>query len=192
MEKIVVFDFDKTLTNNDTTFPFFLYCCKFNILRYFFVIPFVFIKILSKLNFITVKQEKEIGLKFFCPSNVLFKNAAVKFAEKIALNSLYYDYLLKYKRAQNVKIIIASAAFEDILKSIFPNLLIIGTKINSAKGGKIIGIKQHPFGKEKANLLKHKFNKIDFFYTDSMNDIYTTYLALKTFWVAKGKIISQS
>jgi len=41
MEEIVVFDFDKTLTNYDTTLPFFIFCCRKKKSRFLFL-PFFF------------------------------------------------------------------------------------------------------------------------------------------------------
>lgn len=192
MRKTIVFDFDKTLTNYDTTLPFFLYCCKSNYLRLFFLPIYLIFKILSKLNIISIKQEKQIGLKLFCTRDYRsFQVLCKQFADNIKLNTIFEDHLTKLKTKHNLYI--ASASFEEYLIHLFPDITVIGTqlKINSKKG-RICGIKNHPFREEKLSLLMlNNINHIDVFYTDSDNDIPTTTISKKVIWVKNGKVINR-
>lgn len=188
--KIIVYDFDKTLTNYDTTLPFFLYCSKkkpFIIIK----LPFYFcIKVMSKFRFITVKREKEIGLKLFCSKKYSdFKNDAITFSKKIVLNDLYREDFQNNEFEKN-KIIVASAAFKDIIDSLFLNTINFGTTLKVDDKGYIIGIENHPFKREKLEILKgNGIDKIDVFYTDSKNDIYVSWISKEILWIKNGEVI---
>lgn len=188
--KIIVYDFDKTLTNYDTTLPFFLYCSKKKPFG-FIKLPFFFcVKIMSKFRLITVKREKEIGLKLFCSKKYSdFKNDAITFSEKIVLNDLYREDF-QNNEFENNKIIVASAAFKDIIDCLFPNSINYGTTLKVDNRGLIIGIDIHPFNKEKLEVLnKSGIYHIEKFYTDSENDIYVSEISKNTFWVKNGEIV---
>lgn len=97
MRKIVVFDFDKTLTDIDTTLPFFAFCSKGSRLRLFFLNIYYLLKILSKFKIISVKKEKEIGLLLFCPRDINeFKRLCYQFSKTISLNDIYFNEYKKY------------------------------------------------------------------------------------------------
>ncbi|MCI1780151.1 MAG: haloacid dehalogenase-like hydrolase [Bacteroidales bacterium] len=191
MEKIIVFDFDKTLTNYDTTFPFFLFCCKKKPLGFFLIPVFSFFMFLSKMKIISVKWEKEIGLKLFCRSDYSFYlKCCSNFSHKVTLNNVYSEFIEKKSSLGN-RIILASASFNDYLNKIFPDVEIIGTTVLNEKG-RIKGISRHPFGFDKREaLIKAGIEKIDLFYTDSRNDICVSNMAKKTIWVANGRILNK-
>jgi len=189
MKDVIIFDFDKTLTNYDTTFSFFLFCCKYHKIKYLLIPFFIFIKLSSKFKIISVKKEKEIGLILFCPNDVSeFRKRCSQFATTIKLNEIYHSCFIKLK---NKNIIIASASFQLYLECLFPENIVIGTTVELDKDmKKIIGIDNHPFGKEKAEILLTKgISMINSFYTDSKTDIPTSQLSEKTYWVKRGKII---
>lgn len=190
MEKTVVFDFDKTLTNYDTILPFFIFCCKGRPLLLLFLPLFIFIKILTKFNIISVQKEKEIGLLLFCPKRIAdFKNLCVDYSKTIKLNSIYYNYYQDTVTNQSTKVIIASASFQYYLEPLFSGSLVIGTTLKINKKNKIIGICCHPFNMEKLReLKKYGITKIETFYTDSINDLPVVKHAEKTVWIKKGII----
>ena len=64
-KKIIVFDFDKTLTKNDTIFGFYLYVTKKNLLFPFKIVLYVIIILLSKLKLINNTSLKKLGVLFF-------------------------------------------------------------------------------------------------------------------------------
>jgi len=190
VEKIIIFDFDKTLTNYDTSFLFFLFCCKRKPLRYLYIPFFIGIKVLSKFNILSVKKEKEIGLYLFCRSDYsYFKKCCVNFAKTISLNKIYYDIFLKLNSEKENKILILSASFKDYLDQIFKNIVVIGSEVSCNKDGKITGIKSHPFGIEKKKIIKLSgIKRIHLFYTDSLSDMYISEMADNTIWIKNGKI----
>ena len=192
MEKIIVFDFDKTLTNYDTTLPFFLFCCKGNRIRVIFLPLYFLIKIMSKLRFISVKKQKEIGLKFFCPRSIQeFTQLCSRFSETIKLNDLYFTEFLRLSNGNN-KIVVASASFQCYLENLFQGIEVIGSLVEVDSLDRIIGIGRHPYKEEKAALLQTKsWSGIKCFYTDSKNDSPTVNLSEKTIWVCQGRMVEE-
>ena len=192
-KKVIVFDFDKTLINDDSTLLLFNYCCKKSPLRYSLMPIYFLLKVLSKLNFISVKREKEFGLLFFCPQNIAdFRTICYEVSQLLKLNNLYNEEFLPYFKT-NSKLVIASAGFTYCLENLFPDILIIGTTVNVNCMGKIVGIKDHPFREEKARIiLSEGIEQIYKFFTDSKNDIPTSILAKKTNWVKNGEIVKQT
>jgi len=193
-KKVIVFDFDKTLTNYDTILPFFLFCCRKNVIRYLLIPLYLLIKILSKFGLISVKIEKEIGLIFFCPKNIHdFHLMCIEFSKTVELNQIFNDIYAKILKLKVHILIIVSGSFQHYLDEIFPNILVIGTTLKLDKKNNIIGIDDHPFKYEKVELLKKNgINSIDIFYTDSKNDIPITNFAKKTNWINKGEIVHRN
>jgi len=191
MEKVIVFDFDKTLTDKDTVLPFFLFCCKMRPLGYFFLPIYYLIKILSKIRLLTVKKEKELGLMFFCPKDKKrFQKLSCDFHSTLRLNQIYY---LDYKNAvsSGTTVIVASASFESYLKDLFPDAVVVGTTLLFDKvRDRLLGIDKHPFGLEKKNMLNDLgVLAVDVFYTDSKNDLPTARMAKKVVWIKSGKVL---
>jgi phosphoserine phosphatase len=137
---------------------------------------------MSKIQVISVKKEKEIGVKLFCPKTIQeFRKLCSQFSETLKLNEIYYNELIPLKNANN-KIVIASASFQYYLENLFPGIDIIGTLLEINSIGEITGISQHPFKEEKATLLQSKkFSGIKCLYTDSKDDLPTTKLSEKQF-----------
>lgn len=169
MSKIVVYDFDKTLTKRDTLFGFFVFNEKYNISFFLKTFLYFCLMVLSKFKIISNFKLKDMGIKLFLKNlkkedlNYKIKN----YKEKIEYNFLYE----KVDFSEN-NIYIISASFEDYLREIFPkNINVIGSKLKIDSLG-IKGLEFNCYGKNKVEILKEMgIDKIDIFYTDSMSDL---------------------
>jgi hypothetical protein len=192
MQKIIVFDFDKTLTNKDTILLFFIFCCRKNPWLYFATPILFFNKILSKIKWISIQKEKEIGMCIFCPSNMDdFKETCINYSKTIKLNNIVNQLNKEYSLQNNV--IIASASFQYYIQPLFPHIPVIGTLVNTSDNGKIKNISQHPFQAEKWKTLSdYGINYIDEFYTDGHNDNIICDHAKIVHWICNGKITNRN
>lgn len=189
--KIIVFDFDKTLTDQDTTLMFFIFACRGSLVRWF-AIPFYFLlMILTRLKLLSVLRLKEIGLRLFCPRDLSdFNSLCREFSKTITLNGLYEEFVSSMENSDHF-VIVASASFEAYLTELFKGALIIGTRLSVDRNCKISGISSHPFRDEKREILEqHGFFNIDLFYTDSKNDIFTANISKRVEWVRSGKVLT--
>ena len=167
--KIIVFDFDKTLTYMDSLKELFLgEMCG---LKYPLRAYYMFLAVLSKFKIITVRKEKELMIKLLFRSDEgVFAVRCQKQAGNIKLNPVFNKVSAHIEEGDRV--IILSASSEYLLKEVFKgtNVGIIGTTFICDKG-KIKRINQHPFGKEKYDLLiKQGITNVDEMYYDSHND----------------------
>jgi len=193
MAQVIVFDFDKTLTRYDTILPFFVFCASKRPLRFLFLPLYFACKVLSKFGFITVQKEKELGLFLLCPRRYAeFKVLAEEFAAKLtsgALNGVYSSDFARYE-SSGVRLIIASASFQEYLQHIFPNQEVIGSACRVSAEGLIEGLTHHLYKEEKAHALKMAgIEEIDVFYTDSASDMPVAEMSQTVKWVKDGVVI---
>lgn len=179
---ILVYDFDKTLTNEDSL-SHIIYNkigCKYHIL-----LLYIGLKILSKIKLITVRKEKEIICSILFKGEKDLSHSIIKYISNIKLNTIADTIDVKFN---NNKIIILSAAPEELLMSIFPHYTIIGAKL-IYKSNRFI-IKQHPYGDEKLSLLiKNGITLIDECYYDSISDECLLKISRRGFKIKNAKII---
>ena len=164
---VVVFDFDKTLTKQDTVMGF---------LESASVKPLVPLRkwvmlcwaVLHKLKLISNNRLKQAGVKLFLEgmSSEMIRQKAEQYASGIQLNDLYRsEYLLEYPEA-----IIATASYEDYVKPLFGKSLILGARL-AYKDDVVSGLLRNAYGAQKVNLLREQgIAKVDIFYTDSFSD----------------------
>ena len=96
---MVVFDFDKTLTVKDTVFDFFIFCSKMNkTFAYINYFIYLFIMILCKINIVSNKRLKKIGIYLFL-SKIKFNdldNFVKLFSKSIKLNYKVVEIFNRY------------------------------------------------------------------------------------------------
>lgn len=167
---IIVFDFDKTLTYKDTLYGFYEAVSgdtpSFKV-KY---VLFLFIAILAKVKLISNDSLKKFGIKLFLKGK--HKNKINKkgkeYASSIKLNRIYSE---DFKKIPSKNKIIVSASFEEYLKPVFPDHLIIGSKILFDKNGRVKGLDRNLYGERKLTFLHYTgVEYIDVLYTDSYAD----------------------
>ena len=170
MEKVIVFDFDKTLTYKDTLFDFFCFVTNKNLTYWLRVLFFIFAIILTKIGVITNYNLKQFGififLKGISESDLFLKSK--QYSKKIILNKLYHNFDFESRK----KIYIITASFVDYIIPLFPkNIKIFGSKFLFKKN-KIYALDFNCFKSNKKEILiRNGIKEIDVFYTDSLNDI---------------------
>ena len=151
MSKIVVYDFDGTLSYGDSMEE--LFNSKMRGVKAGFRLYYYFLKVLSKLRLSTVKREKERMVKLlFHSEEKAFCDACVGQAKGYTFSPIME--MLKKDVQDGNRVIVLSASSEYFLKTVFDNdtVEIFGATFNCEEG-KIRSIKQHPFYHEKVDTL---------------------------------------
>lgn len=177
--KVVVFDFDKTLTYSDTLMRFFINSSEKRITLLYKMPLYLTAMILAKTKIISNTTMKKFGVLLFLKNmdantiNEVSKNYALQ----IKCNKLYNSFNFN----SNSKIIIITASFSSYVKHLFPkNVLVLGSELVYRKD-RVRGLKYNCYGKYKTELLLIKgVNHIDVFYTDSKSDLPLVEISSKT------------
>lgn len=186
--KVLVFDFDKTLTYKDS---FTQLCCQrmLHMTRWWVFPVYITLKILSKFRLISVKREKEIAIYILFPHRISeYNKICQEFSSRIKLNPIV-NRLNKAIDPRN-RIIILSASPREYIQPLFPEIEIYATELKVDHTGKIKGIDRHPYGPAKSEVLVAQgVTHIDEMYYDSHSD--EVLIPLCDVWhkVAAGKII---
>lgn len=182
---MIIFDFDKTLTDNDTLFGFYKEANKDSVffqLKRFILIGFA---IASKLKLLNNLQLKKIGIYLFLKGKTQkeIEKTAKDYASIIRLNSIYSTDFLSCPKQERI---IISASFEVYLKELFPGENIIGARL-AYNQQKVIGIERNMFGKDKPLALqKMDIETFDCLYTDSYSDRPLMDIAGRVYLVENG------
>lgn len=186
-KEIIVFDFDKTLTYNDTLFGFFIHASKLNFLFPFKVFLYFTLMICAKFNFITNQRLKEYGVLIFLKtkSAKYINSVSNSYVKKIKFNRLFKQYDFR----NNQIFYVVSASFEDYIKTIFPrNVNVIGSKMAYLMG-EVIGLQFNCYKENKIEALEsHGIYEIDVFYTDSYSDLALASISKKIIIVKGDKL----
>lgn len=172
MSKVVVFDFDKTLTKRDTLLDFFLFQKKINAALLCKIIIYFGCMILFKLHIINNFSLKSVGVYLFLNSigrqEFLIKCRAFANSNKVKFSKLYYTYNF----VEGEKYYVVTASFEDYVKAILPeHFRVIGSNLSwDENDTPALGMNCYKENKLK-RLMDIGVYFIDNFYTDSYDDI---------------------
>jgi phosphoserine phosphatase len=185
-KSIIAFDFDRTLTDKDTLFNFFLQVkTSFRIIK---IILYLIAMVMAKLKIISNTKLKVIGILFFLSkkSKSEIERIGEAYAKTIKLNTIYYQYYTKLTDAW-----IISASFYEYLQFIFPKQRIIASRLQYDAKGLVEGLAFNCYKDAKLIAIqKENIYWIDVFYTDNpKNDESIIKITNKTFLVSKGKIL---
>ena len=169
-KKIVVFDFDKTLTYKDTLFDFYISIVEKNYKLPLKIFCYFFFMVLFKFKLISNDFLKKIGF------NIFIKGKKISFLEdkaKLYVKKIKYNLLFNSFNFENPtqKIIIISASYEVYLKYIFnKNIEVIASRF-IAENGVATEFDYNCYSDYKSKILKQLgYNCIDVLYTDSFSD----------------------
>jgi phosphoserine phosphatase len=177
---VVVFDFDKTLTKQDTLWGFYK-CCNPYWYRGFKDVFYLCFSLLHVLKIIDNDRLKKIGILIYLKGKKReeLNNYGKQYAKNIVFNDVYHSvFLIKYPDA-----IIASASYEEYLRPIFTNNKLIASRLEY-QHDKVVGLKDNAYAyTKKTMLIKEHINEIDIFYTDSKSDLPVCGLSKNVIWV---------
>lgn len=189
MQKVIVFDFDDTLTTFDTIFPFFYFCCENNLfVKSTKKSGWYFLMFLYKAGIISNQTLKNLGIRLFIKG--LSKSRIAELSEKFVKRLSYHNSVLaklEEHLQKGEKVIISSASFEEYLNISLPDnksLVKLSSKIKYIKD-KARSLEFNNYGAEKVNYFKQNGLKIDTFYTDSYSDRFVAQTAEKIVVVKK-------
>lgn len=186
---MVVFDFDKTLTDKDTLYGYYKEADGNHPYFLFKRVALIFAAVLYKVGFIDNTQLKKFGVFLFLKDKPLeeIQKKAATYASKIRLNTVYSEHFLATPK--NKRIII-SASLDVYLSALFPEEAIVGTNLHF-NNGKLAGLKRNMYGKQKVRALQQKgIYHIECLYTDSYSDKPLMVIAEQVRLVKNGKVTS--
>lgn len=191
MSKTIVYDFDKTLSYGDSMEELFI--SEMQGLKVVYKFYYYFLKVLSKLRLSTVIREKEKMIKMlFHSDEMAFRSACERQAKGYKFSPIM-EILKKDVADDNNRVIVLSASSEFFLNTVFKGIdvEILGTTF-LCKGGKILGIKQHPFNHKKVDsLVEHGVSVVDAAYFDSEWDECLKPLCRNWYKVKNGIIVEK-
>jgi phosphoserine phosphatase len=182
---MIVFDFDKTLTNDDTLFGFYRAVNKEGIFFPLKRLLFFVIAIGKKIKLIDNHQLKKLGIYIFLKGKTKeeLKNAAESYASEIDLNTIYRTDFLNCAKQNRL---IISASYEIYINELFPDETIIASRL-AYKQNRVEGIKRNVFGKNKQLILREMgIQTIEWLYTDSYTDRPLMEMAEQVYLVNEG------
>lgn len=189
MDKVIVFDFDKTLSYKDSLVEIFkseMVGSKFIFRPIYFMI-----QVVTKLGLLSRETEKSLMIKALFQNNeTSFIRACHRYAERKDLNPIYNTFIERSKTDARVVVLSASAQYflEHILREV-NDIEIIGTTF-SVHGGVIDGIVRHPSGRNKRKILDDMgILVIDECYYDSKSDECLLPISKSYYRIKNGKII---
>ncbi|MDF2865562.1 MAG: polysaccharide biosynthesis protein GtrA [Clostridia bacterium] len=186
MEDLIVYDFDKTIYDGDSTLNFYFFCLLNNIFLVRYIPSQIIAFILYKLK---IKNKLYFKQKFFGFLGGI-KNIDKQVSDFWKLNEKKIKKWYINKGHENDVIISASPEF--LLKYIFDKIEI--NKLIATDVDKKSGVFNSPncYGEEKVNRMNKQFGKfkIKEFYSDSISDIHLAKLAEYSYLV-KGNNINK-
>ena len=186
MQKVVVFDFDGTLTNYDTLVKFFIEQIKMQ-KRYGLYVVLFALKVSSKLKMTSIAFEKMTMLRLLFGYNMVkMRSAFIDYAKRIQLNEL--GNLPNRKQLEGDRVIILSASPSEYIKQVYPKCEVVGLEYVLTRES--LTVTRHPYGEEKKRILIDMgLEQIDEFYYDSKSDEAVLTIVIKEYKVNKGKIL---
>lgn len=180
MNKVVVFDFDKTLTIKDTNLGFFIFSGKQQRLFKIKLLFYFGLLLIRKLRFISNTRLKNLGFYLFLKSknekDVLLLSE--NYSKSIKLNQPLKELLLFHKK-DNDRVVITTASLSSYVNPIFPDIEVVGSELDFTR--KQRKLKIHCYSQKKVELLNSiGINKIDVLYTDSISDLPMVMIAVTT------------
>lgn len=183
---MVVFDFDKTLTNADTLKGFYNEF-RSDFYFYFKKLILIFAAVLYKCSVINNDRLKKIGVSLFLKGKKVSEIdvAGRRYAKKIPLNKIYFEEYLQTSKDNRM---IVSASFQEYLKYVFPEERIIASSL-SYDSNLVKGLAENLYGKTKREfLIKCEINFIERLYTDSYSDRFLMEISKEVFLVKREKM----
>lgn len=169
MKRVIVYDFDKTLTYRDTLFDFFRFASDKNIFYPFKVTIYFISMVLAKFNLFSNKRLKSIGVALFLKGleKKIFMNRCENYYLYIEFNQLYK----KLSFDKDADYYIVSASFEDYLRPLFPSFVkILGSRIEY-QDERVDRMGRNCYKNKKVDYLKEiGVDSIDTLFTDSFSD----------------------
>lgn len=191
MKNVIIFDFDKTLTNRDTLSGFYALISKEKSFRPFRHVLYFITEVGYFLKIFGNDTLKKVGVRLFLKgiSFECYQDYCQIYAARIQMNTNVIN-LLKNRQKQGYEVWILSASFEDYIKCTL-NVNVEASKLR-VKSGKIVGLDINNYGRRKKSfLLSHFKNRaIKEFYTDHISDFAAASLSESVFMVS-GNIIEE-
>ena len=186
---IIIFDFDKTLTDYDTLLGFYRSASNSKGIFAFKKLIFSLFSLCYKLKIINNDVLKSIGIIFFLygKQKKEILKIAKEYSKNIKLNKLYYNNFMDSINSN--KVLVVSASFEEYLIHLFPQDILIASQIKYSSNGRVVGLERNIYGeKKKIALAKNNIKNIDILYTDNLSDKPLMEISKTIYLIKNGEI----
>ena len=174
MRRVVVYDFDKTLTYKDTLTGFFTHCAEKNVLYPLKLFVYGVAMVLAKFGFMDNTRLKKTGVKLFLQSKSRdeITECAGSYGDKIVFNKLFYEVTEgKETAGSDDTVCVVSASFEEYLTLLFSSKIVVNGSRLKYTNDRVSGLEINCYKDKKVQrLTEGGIKKIDILYTDSYSD----------------------
>ena len=190
-ESNVVFDFDRTLINPDTTLGFFLFE-QFWAKKFFIFMHYGLLAVLRRLGIITVEQVKLHLLNYWYRHESLqsLEEKGVRYSKTLKLNGLeclLYEELSR----KDSRVWIATASLDIWVLPLFGSLdvWVLSSSVHKNARGRWVFL-THCYADAKAEALKSKgVMVLERVYTDGRSDAPLVNICLEWYGVRHGRVV---
>lgn len=186
-KKVIVFDFDKTMTEKDTILGFYRFASRFK-LSYSLKLPIYYLfAILTKMKFKSNMELKRLGVRLFLNGleKEYLEKVGIDYSSEIKMNDIYRTDFFEYP-VENV--LVMSASYEVYLNPLFPNHRVVGSLLSYDSSLKVSDLLINMYGERKQEWLNdHGIDEIDLLYTDSFSDKPLMDISKNVFLVKNGE-----
>lgn len=190
-ESNVVFDFDRTLINPDTTLGFFLFE-QFWARKFFIFMHYSLLAMLRRMGIITVAQVKLHLLNYWYgqESSPALAEKGVLYAKTLKLNGLERVLCEELSRKDS-KVWIVTASLDIWVEPLFGSMdvVVLASSVHKNARGHWVFV-THCYGDAKADALKAKgVMALDRVYTDGLSDAPLVNMGVEWHGVRHGRVV---
>lgn len=171
--RLIVFDFDKTLTQKDTFYPFLLFAARGPWYRVALKkLAYLLFRILYRLSLISNFHLKDKGIRLFLKG--YDRSQLLQTGEKYFAQIAFYPNILAlledFLRQNDTQVVISTSSLEEYIMPAlkkYPAIQLHASKIKY-RDGKVAGLEENNYRERK--LIPYKSYRIRALFTDSLSD----------------------
>lgn len=172
--KNIVFDFDDTLTQYDTFFPFLVYANQsMGLLKVLKMGLYLCLSLIYRLGWISNNTLKTCAIRLFIYNYTSkeINDAADQFWPLIKFHQKVINCLLEHLKNSKEQVYVTTASLKEYaskMQVVYPGLVVYGSELKYREN-KVVGLEFNNYKQQKLCFFKDK--DIDVLYTDSLSDL---------------------
>ena len=188
MSRIVVYDFDKTLTSDDTLFGFFRHAAPKGVLYGPKLLLYIAAMAAAKWGIVENTRLKAWGVRLFLygMEEERYLERSRSYARRIRCNDLCIR--LRHEEEPEESLVVTASFVPYVSACMQEKMPVIGSDVQIEKG-RVVALAYNCYGEEKARRLRAQgIERIARLYTDSYSDAALAKMAEEIYVVSDGHI----